>query len=222
MKNNLLIHVPHSSLFIPDEYRHTALISQEELEEENLFLCDTGIIELIPEALRENAVIFPYSRLYCDVERFRDSTEPMESYGMGSIYTKDSHGREIFRPDPAHKEEISNIYDKHHEILNTRVKEILARYGSCVIIDLHSYSDAAVERLFGYKNCPDVCIGTEIDYYDYTLVKSIEQICKSLGLTTEVNYPYKGSLVPNVYYGHKDTGIVSIMLEINKRVLEKQ
>ena len=32
---NTLIHVPHSSLFIPDEYRKTALISQEELEEKN-------------------------------------------------------------------------------------------------------------------------------------------------------------------------------------------
>ena len=32
---NTLIHVPHSSLLIPDEYRKTALISQEELEEKN-------------------------------------------------------------------------------------------------------------------------------------------------------------------------------------------
>ena len=34
MKNNLLIHVPHSSLYIPEDYRRTALISQAELEEE--------------------------------------------------------------------------------------------------------------------------------------------------------------------------------------------
>ena len=95
---NIIIHVPHSSLKIPEEYRRTALISQEELDEENRFVCDTGVIELIPPALKESTLIFPYSRLYCDVERFRDSREPMNDLGMGYIYTHDTKGREIFRP----------------------------------------------------------------------------------------------------------------------------
>ena len=77
MKNNILIHVPHSSLYIPEEYKRTALIPPDELDAENLFMCDTGIVKLIPPALEENAVIFPYSRLFCDVERFRDGSEPM-------------------------------------------------------------------------------------------------------------------------------------------------
>ena len=51
MKNDLLIHIPHSSLYIPEDYRKTALISQGELEEENLFMRDSGIRELVPEAL---------------------------------------------------------------------------------------------------------------------------------------------------------------------------
>ena len=220
MKNNILIHVPHSSLYIPDEYRRTALISQAELDEENLFMCDTGIIGLIPEALRENAVIFPYSRLFCDVERFRDGTEPMEARGMGYIYTHDSRGREMFRPSRAHREEVSRIYDSHHNELNRQAKEILDEYGSCLIIDLHSYSDEAVDRLVGYHNCPDVCIGTEPDYYDEDLIQGIITLCRGLGLTTAINYPYAGSLVPNAYYSKRNTGIVSIMLEINKRVLE--
>ena len=219
MKNNLIIHVPHSSLYIPDEYRKTALISQQELDEENLFMCDTGIIELIPEAFKENAVIFPYSRLYTDVERFRDGSEPMDAYGMGFVYTKDSRGREMFRPDAKHIEEVSRIYDDHHETLDAYVSDVLAEYGSCIIIDLHSYSDEAVDRLFGYRNCPDVCIGIEPDCYDEELIDAIITICKKMSLTTEINYPYKGSIVPNKFYGKKNTGIVSVMLEINKRVL---
>ena len=78
----LLIHIPHASLFIPEEYRKTALISREELNEENLFMCDTGLTELIPEGLKSQTVAFPYSRLYCDVERFRDGSEPMDKYGI--------------------------------------------------------------------------------------------------------------------------------------------
>ena len=34
-----------------------------------------------------------------------------------------------------------------------------------------------------------------------------------------MNYPYRGSMVPGWYLGRRGTGIVSVMLEINKRVL---
>ncbi len=53
MKSNILIHVPHASMYIPEEYKKTALIPVEELEAENRFMCDTGIQELIPESMKE-------------------------------------------------------------------------------------------------------------------------------------------------------------------------
>lgn len=219
MKNNILIHLPHSSLYIPEEYRRTALISQKELEEENLFMCDTGISGLVPEALRENTLVFPYSRLYCDVEKFRDGRELMDAYGMGYIYTRDSRGREMFRPDAEHRSEVDRIYEEHHRRLDERVTCILEEFGSCKIIDLHSFSDATVKRIFGINGCPDVCIGTEPDYYDEALTEAIIGLLHAMGLSTAMNFPYKGAIVPNRYFGMKGTGIVSVMLEINKRVL---
>ena len=215
----VLNQVTHASMYIPEEYRKTALIPQKELEEENRFMCDTGVLQLIPEAFAENAVIFPYSRLYCDVERFRDCSEPMEAYGMGYIYTRDSKGREMFRPTESHRAEVATIYEQHHEELNRRAESILAEHGRCLIIDLHSFSDETVNRLFGWTDFPDVCIGTEPDYYSREVVESISCFCRGLGLSVAFNYPYRGSLVPNQYYGKKQTGIVSVMLDINKRVL---
>ena len=42
---------------------------------------------------------------------------------------------------------------------------------------------------------------------------------KELGYTYKINYPYKGSLVPNIIYKGKLKGrVISIMLEINKRI----
>lgn len=216
---NVLIHVPHASMYIPEDYRRTALIPPEELEEENLFMCDTGIRELIPPALAKNAVIFPYSRLFCDVERFRDGTEPMEAYGMGYIYTRDSKGRAMFHPTAEHRQTVSEIYDAHHAELNRRTEHMLREHGNCLIIDLHSFSDETVNRLFGWTDFPDVCIGTEQDYYNSELIEGLVKFCESLGLSVALNYPYSGSLVPNQFYGKKDTGIVSVMLEINKRIL---
>ena len=218
---NTIIHVPHSSLFIPDEYRKTALISQEELEEENRLMCDTGIVDVLPPDMSDRTIIFPYSRLYCDVERFRDGSEKMESYGMGYIYTKDSWGREIFRPTEEHRREVDRIYEQHQEKLNSKVTEILEKCGSCVIIDLHSYSDEVVERLFGYRDCPDICIGTEPGFEAEDLVGVITRFCQCMGLRTGINYPFSGSMVPDRYYGQKDTAIASVMIEINKRILEK-
>ena len=215
----ILIHIPHASLYIPEDYRRTALISQEELQEENLFMCDTGITGLVPQALKEQTVAFPYSRLYCDVERFRDGTEPMEAWGMGYIYTRDSKGNEMFRPTDDHIRTVSEIYDRHHEELNRRTEAILKEHGGCLIIDLHSFSVETVNRLFGWTDFPDVCIGTEPDYYSEDVVAGICKVCESLGLTTAFNYPYKGSMVPNKYFGKKGTGIVSVMVEINKRVI---
>lgn len=174
---------------------------------------------MIPPALKENALIFPYSRLYCDVERFRDDSETMNALGMGYIYTHDTRGREIFRPSAEHRAAVDRIYEAHHSRLDERVSGILDECGSCVIIDLHSYSDEMVHRLFGYGDCPDVCIGTERDYYSSDIVEGLIRICRGLGLSTALNYPYSGSMIPNRFYGKKGTGIVSVMLEINKRVL---
>ena len=98
---------------------------------------------------------------------------------------------------------------------------MLREHGSCLIIDLHSFSDETVNRMFGWSGLPDVCIGTEADYYSGEVVDGITCLCKGLGLKTALNYPYRGSLVPNRYFGRKNTGIVSVMLEINKRVLRK-
>ena len=150
MKDYVLIHVPHSSLYIPEEYKKTSLISLSELEKENLFMCDIKVDELLEN--KEKMIIFPYSRLYCDVERFKDDSEIMNQYGMGYIYLKSSTGKVMFNPNEEHKNIVTKIYDRHHQLLDEKVSEILEKYGRCVLIDLHSYSKKLVFRLFHYEN----------------------------------------------------------------------
>ncbi|MCQ4637708.1 N-formylglutamate amidohydrolase [Anaerovorax odorimutans] len=70
MMKNMIVHIPHASLYIPQEYKRAALISQKELEQENRFMCDYKIDQLLED--KSQSIIFPYSRLYCDVERFKD------------------------------------------------------------------------------------------------------------------------------------------------------
>lgn len=48
---------------------------------------------------------------------------------------------------------------------------------------------------------------------------SIISKIKEFGYTYAINFPYKGSIIPNIVYkGHVKGKVISIMLEINKNV----
>ena len=81
MYNNLLLHIPHSSTYIPKEMNDLFVINRKELDRELLDMTDLYTDELFDFA--ENRIVFPFSRLICDVERFRDRTqETMTEKGM--------------------------------------------------------------------------------------------------------------------------------------------
>ncbi|QIA06473.1 N-formylglutamate amidohydrolase [Draconibacterium halophilum] len=63
----LILHIPHASTQIPD---YTGfLLSSEALQEEILKLTDWYTDELFANK-RDEAIIAPFSRVFCDVERF--------------------------------------------------------------------------------------------------------------------------------------------------------
>ena len=216
MKKNVLIHIPHSSLYIPKDYRNSSLLPLSRLEEENIFMCDFRVADLLDD--KNQTLIFPYSRLYCDVERFKGENEIMNKYGMGYIYTKTSKGEDMFHPSKEHKKIVTEIYDEHHKKLDDITTKMLEQYSQCIIIDLHSYSDEQVFRLFQYQNTPDICIGVEESFYSKNLTDYFIEYFRSNGYTVAINYPYKGSIIPNKYFGMDNIEIISIMIEINKRV----
>ena len=87
MKTEILIHIPHSSYYIPTEYKNLFLISEEELKKEQLLMTDSYTNELFNTGQKQ--IIFPISRLICDVERFRNKQdEGMTQQGMWVCYTK--------------------------------------------------------------------------------------------------------------------------------------
>ena len=101
--------------------------------------------------------------MFCDVERYKDNNiEEMAKYGMGAIYEKTNKGDILIKLNDCYiKDVITNYYDKHHELLDRKVEEILKKYNKCYIIDLHSFSDEFVEQILKLKNNPDICLGYE-------------------------------------------------------------
>ena len=82
----------------------------------------------------------------------------MTKLGMGAIYTHLSDGTQYSKIGSSRREEIlGKSYDLHHKQLNTLSREIVDRYGSCVIIDIHSYSDRRVYLNGGVVSENAVC-----------------------------------------------------------------
>ena len=168
---------------------------------------------------KSKKIVFKYSRLFCDVERFKDDNkEKMAEKGMGVIYTKDFENT-ITIPNNKYKNiVIKSYYDKHHNKLDKKVTDILNKYDKCILIDFHSYSDEMIQKLFNNANNPDICIGTDSFYTNEKLKDFTINHFKKYGYTVCENYPYSGTMIPNKYFNKKDNRLSSIMIEINKRV----
>src|SRR5437867_1990314 len=89
-----VIHVPHSSIAVPDDVRRTLVLSDPELRQELLRLTDLYTDELFSlDPLMAIPVVFGVSRFVVDPERFTDDAqEPMAARGMGAVYTATTYG----------------------------------------------------------------------------------------------------------------------------------
>ena len=212
--NKYIIHIPHASLEVPKSFKNKLTINYSEFQKENKFISDYRIDEFVPKNF-SNIVKFNYSRMYCDVERYLDDQlEEMSKYGMGVLYTKDSNGREFIKFDNKYKQYvIDKYYKKHHKNLDLMVELVLKKYKECFIIDLHSFSDEFVYKMFNKKNNPDICIGINKSNYDIDLLEKTINHFSSFGYSVMINYPYSGSIISNKY-----PKVKSIMIEVNKRV----
>lgn len=183
----------------------------------NIFLSDYLTDKLVPS--KSHKIIFKYSRLFCDVEKFKDDLkEIMSKKGMGVIYTKDCNST-IAIPNKKYKGTIlKSYYDKYHNKLDKTVTNLLKKYNRCIIIDFHSFSDEMVKKLFNITNTPDICIGIDNTYFNEKITNFTIKHFEEYGYSVEINHPYKGTIIPNKYFNKNDDRLSSIMLEINKRV----
>ena len=213
----IIFHVPHASLKIPKYYWIICKKNKKYINNTNLQLSDYLIDKLLPNQCHK--LIFKYSRIFCDVERFKDdSKEIMSKKGMGVIYTND-YDNIISVPNKDYKRKIIRLYyNKHHQKLDKRVSEIIKKYHQCIIIDFHSYSDEMVEKLFSKKDNPDICIGIDNNYTSNILTNFTINHFKKYGYSVMINNPYSGTIIPNKFFYKKEKRLSSIMIEINKRI----
>jgi N-formylglutamate deformylase len=215
-----ILHIPHAAVTIPAGYHATYLGGQARIDIEHLQLADLHTDRLFASpGIDAQPLVFPYSRIFVDVERFRDaSQEIMSARGMGALYT---HGYKLeplrTLPDAAGQEGIlQRYYDPHHAKLTALVDAQLAAQGQALIIDCHSF---ASQRLPYENNSPDerpeICIGTDAYHTPEWMTNTLLKSFAKRGYEITVNHPFAGSIVPIKHY-HKSPAVMSVMLEIRR------
>ena len=202
MKNYLILHIPHSST---DLGEITYSLSEEKLKEELFYSTDWFTDELFDFELCTR-IVFNKSRLYIDVERFNDERETMGSIGRGIKYTRTFYN-ELLKKNVDYSIE---PYIRHHEELECAVEQSLSVFEKIYIIDCHAFNDDI------QPNTPDICIGFNVTNCDAQAITNVEKIFQDHGYTVEKNYPYLGSIIPDLYVEHPN--VFTMMIEINKRV----
>ena len=209
--HNLLLHVPHSSTSFPTDCHKI----YDDLDEEERLLIDYYTNELfVPQQESKNImnVVFPYCRLYCDVERLIN--DPLEKDGLGISYNrwvqcKDGYGKSL-RSFSGKTSAFALYADFHAEV----AKKIVEMGEGTLLVDCHSFS--SLPNLLN-SNPPDIdiCIGYNDDETcpNKVTIGNIVQYFKARGYKVGINEPFSNSKtfsVPMKYH--------SVMIEVNKRL----
>lgn len=169
----MILHIPHSSCVIPDDFRDQIVLSDNELSTELLLMTDWFTDELF--VLPETTILrFPISRLLVDVERFPDDIqEPMSSVGMGMIYKCTAHRNELKRKLQPHEiKSLVQYYETHHERLSAEVNRELETYGQALIVDCHSFPSVPLPCDMNKSTPrPEFCIGTDSFHTPDSLIR---------------------------------------------------
>lgn len=205
----MVLHIPHSSTIIPEE-NDPLNLSDEDFN----LMTDWFTHELFHHPY-SSKVIFNISRLYCDVERFRDDNlEQMASKGHGVVYTMGATNNKI-RENLTQAEYIKKkYYDKHHLSLTQTINKNLSLFPKVVLVDCHSFSDTPLIHEDS-SNRPDFCIGINEGNKPPFLDDIISLITQE-GYSVLINDPFSGVLVPELFLDNSD--VKAIMIEVNRKL----
>lgn len=213
----LLLHIPHSSTVIPEAYINI-YTDRSLLLRELRCMTDFFTDELFQSD--DTRIIFPVSRLLCDVERFREpSMESMTKRGMWICYTHCSDGSLLAKTNELHIQRILNrYYDAHHRRFFELADEKHKALGHVLIVDCHSFSSTPLPHEPSQKTMrPDICIGTDSYHTPEGLTQRLELCFRDQGFCVERNDPFAGTIVPMQFY-RKNPFVHSIMIEVNRKL----
>lgn len=240
--DRIVIHTPHAGTILPFHHQvvrshGTSPIAKERTElirpyfeqltdhyTDKLF----SYVAQIPNEMKQDPkypciqqVSFPFSRLFCDVERLKD--DPLEQIGLGIHYDlKKLAGIEgiFWHYD---KEEALKMYNQH----NDRLASIICPQCGLplklsLLLDCHSFSERdniLCPNAHEFKDI-DICLGFNEDETKPSerFIESIHNFFTRHGYRVAYNFPFSNS--KTIYYDESlypdKPHYHSLMIEVNK------
>jgi len=211
-----IFHIPHSSLLIPEDNNFIF----NKIDSENELFSDHATDQIF-DLPNTSKLIFPYSRIFCDVERLNDELETMYKFGRGFYYTNTDSGERLRFNDNTYKKYIyDNFYIPHHQKLIHLVNEKINEVGFATIIDCHSFPDTPFETdLDKTTERPDICLGVDNFHTPQDWLIEIKDMFEKAGFSVKINSPYSGTIIPLEFL--KNDKVISVMIEINRKLYMK-
>lgn len=215
-----MAHVPHAGTTITPGERRDILLDDVSLGRELLVMTDHHTDELFGWLvdLGATALVARWSRLVLDPERFEDaSAELMERVGQGVVYTRASDGRVLRDPDPVGRQHlVERLYRPWHRQLSTLVDEALEAFGTCLVLDCHSFGTLPLPSEADQRpDRPDVCVGTDGFHTPSGLADALEAALRAEGFRVARDVPFSGAIVPLERY-RRDQRVRAVMLEVRR------
>lgn len=158
-------------------------------------------------------VSFPYSRLFCDVERLVD--DPLEQKGLGicpnfGIY-KDSGTVHTWNMT---KKQAMELYQKHHQTLYHSMS--LEKVGGNLLLDCHSFSEhdnVLCPNAHEYTDI-EICLGynEDISKPSPDTLEGVAHFFSQRGYRVAFNVPFSNAMT----VGNESFLNESLMIEVNK------
>jgi N-formylglutamate amidohydrolase len=216
----VILHVPHGAREIPPDVREGILLDDRALARELDHITDAHTAELAALA-SATARVTPWrfvnrlSRLVVDPERFPDEREEMLAAGMGTVYTRTTHG-EPLRPAGSDAGPLLHRYfHPYARAMTAAVADRLAATGRAVVLDVHSYPTARLPyELHGDGPRPPVCLGTDSFHTPPELIALGRKAFAGFG-GTGLDSPFSGTYVPLEFYGVQPR-VTALMVEIRR------
>ena len=217
---HLIIHTPHAGTILPiksEGYMNMGWwVRKNAITPLHQQLTDhytDKLFSSLDPSIRQ--ISFPYSRLFCDVERLLD--DPLEKKGLGICYKVErfiSKAPHVwFGAWAMSKEEAMALYHTHHKALAQLIQRI-GPYGK-LLLDCHSFSEhdnVLCPNAHEYKDI-DICIGYNEDESkpsDET-IEAVANFFRQRGYRVAFNSPFSNSMVAQTHVHH-----YSLMIEVNK------
>jgi len=217
----LLVHVPHSSKWIPEHVLPQYSLAPDAVNQELLAMTDAYTDEFCTSVPSIGGTLFINctSRLVVDPERFEsDDDEPMAATGMGAVYLQTSGGDPLRGPSFGASEReqmLSEFFRPYSQAIAQEVGGLLERFGRCLIVDVHSFPSIPLAYEGASLARPDICFGYDPFHYPSILHARLSDLIDAAGMTSCNNQPFEGSYVPGPYF-HRERNVTSLMIEIKR------